>query len=217
VFVMLSSGGDPLQLTKDEGNKAVRGFSSDGTEIYFARTLGDYEIWSIPTLGGAAKHLAAGVYVAPSLDGQFLSIEKTDGRIVRTPKSGSGEELIYTLPKSGILKSYPDGQHLLIVTNELGTAVSLLRLDLADRRLEKLADLPDISVSVAWAIPGKTLYVSRQVNGISNIWEYSLDDRSFRIEARCPIPMARDFTSSTARAPERSRSTGLPRSSSRTL
>jgi len=56
VFVILTSGGEPLQLTKDETNKQVRGFSSDGTEIYFAQTLGEYEIWSIPTLGGTAKH-----------------------------------------------------------------------------------------------------------------------------------------------------------------
>ena len=36
VFVMLTSGGEPLQLTKDEGNKTVVNFSSDGTEIYFS-------------------------------------------------------------------------------------------------------------------------------------------------------------------------------------
>ena len=38
VFVMLTSGGEPLQLTKDEGNKTVVNFSSDDTEIYFRLT-----------------------------------------------------------------------------------------------------------------------------------------------------------------------------------
>jgi serine/threonine protein kinase len=52
IFVMLTSGGDPLQLTKDEGNKTVLNFSSDGTEIYFRQTLGEPEIWTLPTLGG---------------------------------------------------------------------------------------------------------------------------------------------------------------------
>jgi len=34
VFVMLASGGEPLQLTSDEGDKRVAAFSADGTEIY---------------------------------------------------------------------------------------------------------------------------------------------------------------------------------------
>jgi serine/threonine protein kinase/Tol biopolymer transport system component len=183
VFVMLTSGGDPLQLTKDEGNKAVRGFSSDGTEIYFEQTLGEPDIWGIPTLGGTPKHLTTGNYVIPSADGQYLFVEKTDGRIVRIPKSGSGEEPIYTLPGVGLfgatLRAYPDGQNLLIVSSDRSRTISLQRLDLSTHHIEKLADLPAIS-SLSWAIPGKTLYVSREVNGIANIWEYALDDHSYR-------------------------------------
>jgi len=116
VFVMLTSGGEPLQLTKDESNKVVRGFSSDGSEIYFAQTLGEYEIWSIPTLGGNAKHLASGSFVVSSPDGQTLFVEKEDGRIVRTPRAGGMEEPVYTLPLAGSLRMYPDGQHLLVCT-----------------------------------------------------------------------------------------------------
>jgi serine/threonine protein kinase/Tol biopolymer transport system component len=183
VFVMLTSGGDPLQLTKDEGNKAVLSFSSDGTQIYFGQTLGEPDIWSIPTLGGTPQHLASGTYVTPSADGQYLFIEKAGGQILRIPKSGSGEEPIYTLPGVGLfgprLIPYPDSRHLLLSSRAISGAVSLQRLDLSSRQLEKLADLPDAS-SVAWAIPGKTLYVGRKVNDIANIWEYSLEDHSFR-------------------------------------
>ena len=53
IFVMLASGGEPLQLTRDEGNKDIFNFSVDGNELYFGRTLGNPEIWSIPTLGDA--------------------------------------------------------------------------------------------------------------------------------------------------------------------
>jgi hypothetical protein len=35
VFVMLTAGGEPLQLTNDEGEKFVNAFSPDGTEIYY--------------------------------------------------------------------------------------------------------------------------------------------------------------------------------------
>ena len=36
VFVMLASGGDPLQLTSDSIDKFVEAFSPDGTQIYYA-------------------------------------------------------------------------------------------------------------------------------------------------------------------------------------
>src|SRR5882762_4682801 len=68
VFVMLSSGGEPLQLTHDEGDKVVDSFSFDGSEIYFNRALGRDEVWAIPTLGGSAHRLASGLSLVPSAD-----------------------------------------------------------------------------------------------------------------------------------------------------
>jgi len=187
VFVMLTSGGDPLQLTRDEGNKAVLNFSSDGTEIYFRQTLGEPEIWTLPTLGGSPKHLASGRTVAPSADGQSLFIQKGDGRIVRTPKSGSGEEPLYAMSTALLdstlyaldLKTYPDGKSLLVISSN-ASRIAIERLDLSTRQLEKLADLPDTSAFTSWATPGKSLYLSRKVNGISNLWEFSLSDHSLR-------------------------------------
>jgi Tol biopolymer transport system component len=184
VFVMLTSGGDPLQLTKDEGNKTVLSFSSDGTEIYFGQTLGDPDIWSIPTLGGSPKHLATGKAVVSSADGQSLFLQKTDGRIVRAPKSGPDEELLYTLPATGVfsidLKGYPDGKNLLITSQGESGAVSFRRLDLSTHKLENLGELASTFAFTSWATPGKSLYVSRTINGITNLWEYSLGDRSLK-------------------------------------
>src|SRR5215467_6050469 len=45
VFVMLTTGGEPLQLTSDENDKDVEGFSPDGTEIYYGRVFGRDESW----------------------------------------------------------------------------------------------------------------------------------------------------------------------------
>jgi serine/threonine protein kinase len=184
IFVMLSSGGDPLQLTHDEGNKTVVNFSSDGNEIYFRPTLGDFEIWSLPTLGGTPKRLAAGRDVIPSTDGLSLFLLKADRRIVSIPKSGSGEESLYTLPETSALyridlKSYPDGKSLLI-TSSSANKTSFQRLDLSTRQLNNLAELPDTSALTSWATPGKSLYLSRRVNGITNLWEFSLDDHSLK-------------------------------------
>ena len=54
VFLMLTSGGEPLQVTNDEGDKEVDTFSSDGKEIYYARSFGRDEVWAVPTLGGGS-------------------------------------------------------------------------------------------------------------------------------------------------------------------
>jgi hypothetical protein len=52
VFLMLTSGGEPLQLTNDEGDKREGIFSPDGKEVYYERSLGRQEIWAVPALGG---------------------------------------------------------------------------------------------------------------------------------------------------------------------
>jgi serine/threonine protein kinase len=180
VFVMLTSGGEPLQLTRDEGDKWVRGFSYDGTQIYFARILGEYEIWSIPTLGGAARHLAAGFSVLSSPDGQYLYVLKGNFQIVRVTTAGGAEEAIYTLPSLGGLLPYPDGRSLL-VTNHNSGVLKLERLDIGARKLERLAEIPDVTSSGAsWATPGESVYLSRRSNGIVNIWEFSLHDHSLK-------------------------------------
>jgi Tol biopolymer transport system component len=72
VFLMLTSGGDPLQLTNDEDDKLVYNFSSDGKEIYYEKSIGRDEIWAMPTLGGVPRPAAVGYFALPSPDGAFI-------------------------------------------------------------------------------------------------------------------------------------------------
>ena len=96
VFLMLTSGGEPLQLTNDEGDKVVDTFSPDGKEIYYGRSLGRDEVWAVPTLGGAPRRVVSGYYVVPSPDGAFIYYGKSDrSGIFRAGKSGLNEELVY--------------------------------------------------------------------------------------------------------------------------
>ena len=69
VFVMLTTGGEPLQLTNDDGDKFADSFSTDGTEIYYSRFLGRSEEWAVPTLGGKPTRVVSGFAVVPSADG----------------------------------------------------------------------------------------------------------------------------------------------------
>jgi len=156
VFVMLTSGGGPLLLTKDEGNKAVRGFSFDGAEIYFARTLGEYEIWSIPTLA-ALPNISPPANSSPHPRWP-ISIRGKKRFTNRSHRKGaSAEEPITTLPMVSTLSMYPDGQHLLVGSLRDGKQ-TLQRLDLSSKKLETLSDLPGgVSSVVSWSVPGNTV------------------------------------------------------------
>jgi serine/threonine protein kinase len=70
VFLMLTSGGEPLQLTNDESDKSVDGFSPDGKE-------GCDEVSAVPTLGEAPHRVASGYNATVSSpDGIFIYFAK---------------------------------------------------------------------------------------------------------------------------------------------
>ncbi len=128
VFVMLNSGGEPLQLTSDEADKVVASFSPDGTEVYYRRVFGRDESWAVPTFGGNPRRVVMGISLAPSPDGAFLYYTRIGTRaIFRANRSGLGEEQIFSfdpksLPIVGILP-FPDGTRLLVL---IGDPVSSL-------------------------------------------------------------------------------------------
>ena len=118
VFLMLTSGGEPLQLTNDEGDKYVDSFSPDGKEIYYDAVLGHDEVWAVPTLGGAPRRVAFGWLTVPSPDGAFIYYAKSDrAGIFRAEKSGLNEELVYNAEGTGLyffpLLLFPGGNDLL--------------------------------------------------------------------------------------------------------
>ena len=118
VFLMLTSGGEPLQLTNDEGDKIVDNFSPDGKEIYYVRSLGRDEVWAVPTLGGAPRRVVSGYHVVPSPDGAFIYYAKSDSAgIFRAEKSGLNEEIVYNSEGTGLtfvpLVLFPGGNDLL--------------------------------------------------------------------------------------------------------
>ena len=89
VFLMLTSGGEPLQLTNDEGDKGMTIFSSDGKEVYYERAFGRLEVWAVPALGGAPRRVVSGGFPVPSPDGAFIYYVKSDSTgIFRSEKSG---------------------------------------------------------------------------------------------------------------------------------
>ncbi len=182
LFVMLTSGGQPLQLTKDEGNKRPLAFSGDGNEILFGPSIGDFEIWSIPTLGGSPRRLGNGVVVTPSSDGRSLLIATLDHRILRSDSSGLNPEVLATLTADDNvfqLLASPDGKGLYIFCAAPGKFL-VKKLEFGSPNPVVAGEIPGAVGWTSWAQAGKSLYVSRLVKDIVNIWEYSLADGSLR-------------------------------------
>ncbi len=186
VFVMLTSGGEPLQLTKDEGDKDSVVFASDGTEIYYERTPGRDEVWRVPTLGGEPRRLVAGTAVAPSADGSILYYLKgaPDQGVYSAAKSGAGEQEVYKLEGAASpvnVLPFPGGSQLLVLAQIPGPGGFVYRAYVVDARGHQAEsesrDIPE-APDYVWDEPGKSLLFSRTVNGLTNIWRYTLADRT---------------------------------------
>jgi Tol biopolymer transport system component/predicted Ser/Thr protein kinase len=184
VFIMLISGGEPLQLTSDSGDKVVNSFSADGTEIYYHTEPGTNDVWVVPTLGGNPNRLTTGFQVTPSPDGRWLYYAKL-GDIFRTDKSGLGEQEIYHFDAPGLrprrILPFPAGDHLLVfIANPQSNMQDFRAYDVNSetRTAVELGEVPANPLDAVWAEPGRTVLLSRAVNGLTNIWKYTLKDKS---------------------------------------
>jgi len=191
IFVMLSSGGEPLQLTNDSTDKNMDSFSPDGTQIYYELQTGGGEIWTVPTLGGSATWVVSGRNLITSPDGNaYFLFRLQDGSIYRKSKSGVGEELVYNLGKDGVVPwgilAFPDGKDLLIPAGStsdvlaLPTTMTLYKIGVETHNAVKLGEISGSPKGFVWDEPGKSLLFSRAVNDVINIWEYSLGNGSLR-------------------------------------
>jgi serine/threonine protein kinase len=183
VFLMLTSGGEPLQLTNDEGDKFVNDFSPDGREVYYGRYLGRDEIWAVPALGGSPRRVASAGFVLPSSDGTSLFFTKSDSpAIFRVGTSGLNEELVYKPERTDLfffpVLLFPGGNDLLALAGRPNLNIDrIFKINVASHEAVELGEKPAAS-DIAWAEPGKSVLFSRTVNGLTNIWKYSLNDRS---------------------------------------
>jgi Tol biopolymer transport system component/predicted Ser/Thr protein kinase len=186
VFVMLTSGGEPLQLTHDEGDKVVNSFSRDGTEIYYGRSLGIDEGWAVPTLGGNPRRVVSGYSLVPSDDGNAIFYVKGASRgIFRTGRSRSSEEEVYSFDAGAFIPKrilpFPDSNFLLVFTSDNLTLLPqshAYKLDLSKRMATDLGEIPALPEDASWAVAGKSILFSHTVGGLTNIWKYSLKDKA---------------------------------------
>jgi eukaryotic-like serine/threonine-protein kinase len=181
IFIMLTSGGEPLQLTKDESDKVVNGFSVDGTEIFY-NILGRNEDWAVPTLGGPPRRVVSGNRLVQSPDASSYFYLKVGSRdVFRSDNSGLNEKVVYTFkePLSPVaVFSFPDGKSLLIgaITGFNFAEVTFSKLNLESGKSEQLGKVNGIAGPGSWEIPGEQMLLSRAVDDLTNLWRFRLKD-----------------------------------------
>jgi serine/threonine protein kinase len=191
IFVMLASGGEPLQLTNDQGDKTVDSFSPDSTQIFFDSPSKGDQVYSVPALGGVPTLLVEGRYlIASPADGSLFFFKNESNTIYRKQKSSPAEELIYDFGHDGMyawtMLPYPDGKDLLIIAGPASellaqpNILTIYKLNLESRTPQKLAEIKDSPNRFVWNLPGKSLIFNRTVNDVTNLWEFSLDDSSLK-------------------------------------
>jgi Tol biopolymer transport system component len=124
-------------------------------------------------------------YVVPTPDGASIFYVKSESsEIFRAGKSGLNEELVYNSEGSGLrfipLLLFPGDNDLLAAHVPGGLGQRNFRFYRINVTSHEAVDFGEVSGNrdVVWAEPGKTVLFSRTVNGLTNIWNYNLKDRS---------------------------------------
>jgi dipeptidyl aminopeptidase/acylaminoacyl peptidase len=99
-------------------------------------------------------------------------------------KSGLNEELVYKPQDNSVfffpILLFPGGNDLVAVAARANSPNQrIFIISLTSHEAVDLGEMPAGSGGdVAWAEPGNSILISRTVNGLTNIWKYSLQDRN---------------------------------------
>ncbi len=182
IWVRQVSGGEPVQLTRDEAIESDLVYAPDGESIYY---FAQGAIWRIPPLGGTSRRVVPkGRFPAPSPDGKQLAYlrDPTGERIVSWDQGtietanvdGAAPRPIHEARGIGNLSWSPDGRWLAFTEGQLFDARRLYVLDVQTGNKRQLTRVPSGSIATqAWLPDSRRLLVSVQY-GISALAAYDL-------------------------------------------
>jgi hypothetical protein len=133
----------------------------------------------------------------------FYYYRKSDSdAIFRAGKSGLNEELVYKPEGTGQtfypVLLFPGGNDLLAGAFPLGFGPEFrfYKINVTNHEAIDLGEVSGRLSDVVWADPGETVLFSPNVNGLTNIWQYNLKDRSLKqitLELDRTIPLCRNL------------------------
>jgi serine/threonine protein kinase/sugar lactone lactonase YvrE len=187
IHVMLTSGGSPLQLTNDDGNKFGSSFSADGTKIYYERETGRAETWAVPTLGGKPEFVIQGFHTRPSADGNYLFYVKDNPRnaIYRSERNGQNEQSVFEFDPSmfvdGVIMPFSNPSSLLAkVRVAKGGNIHLYRVNLDDRTTVDYGEIKGDPADFIWYETDHSVLFNKKENGLINLWKFDLDKKTLK-------------------------------------
>jgi Tol biopolymer transport system component len=174
IWVRQVSGGEPLQITRDDATETDLVYSPDGESLCYA-TLGPERpiIWRIPALGGTPRKIVEGArYPSPAADGKRLAYVRAlspdfllwvgHGSIEIGGTDGTGARKLYEGHGIGPISWSPDARRLVFTQAEFFEARNLHILDVESAREHPVTRFPSGSVdSEAWLPDNRSLVYSR--------------------------------------------------------
>jgi Tol biopolymer transport system component len=185
IWVRQVSGGEPLQITRDDAIETDLAYAPDGESLYYT-TWGPQRptIWRIPALGGTPRKVVEGTRSpSPAADGKRLAYVRVLGPdSVHTVNSisvlgvesieiagtdGTGARKLYEGNGIGTISWSPDGRRLAFTQAAFFEARNLHLLDVESAREHPITRFPSSSVdSQAWLPDGRSLVYSRAFHGV---------------------------------------------------
>ena len=202
-------GGQPIQLTRHEGDDSEPAFSPDGTKVAFRSERGDSGIYLVPALGGEPRLIAKqGHRPRFSPDGNWLAYWA--GPIGNALNSGStnthivpsmgGEPIQVDLAFSATRHPIwsPDGKHLLLlgrlasgepndaldwwlVPVDGGTSIKTGALEVLER--QGLSPPPGELriVPASWPAASQSVAFAARLGDTTNLWELKLSRQTRKV------------------------------------
>ena len=173
IWVRQVSGGEPLQITRDEAIETDLSYAPDGESLYYA-TLGPERptLWRIPALGGTPRKIVEGArYPSPAADGKRLAYVRArgpdfllwvgQGSIEIAGADGTGARKLYEGKGIGPISWSPDARRLAFTQAEFFEARNLHILDVESAREHPVTRFSSGSVdSEAWLPDNRSLVYS---------------------------------------------------------
>ena len=177
IFVMPSSGGDPIRLTNGEGSNMHPAWSPDGTRIGFESNRdGVWDVYTINPQGGDLTNVTN----SPSNDGNIAW--SPDGTQIAFVSDRDGNLNIYTINIDGsnlrqltrnagnnVFPSWsPDGRELVFRSNRTGYR-QIYRISANGTGLRRLTNHPSDDDHPAWSPDGRQIaFVSNRPRDATN-------------------------------------------------